>query len=64
MLKAIARLHSIATEIVRHIQQNLLGHGLIGHGPRWDTVLKEVQKFLGYTVLHGFSFFQRLKKNA
>ena len=37
------------------IQQSLLGHGLIGHGPRWDTVLKKVQKFLGYTVLHGFS---------
>ena len=36
------------------VQQNLLGHGLIGHGPRWDTVLKEVQKFLGYTVLHVF----------
>ena len=39
------------------IQQNPMGHGLIGHGPRWDTVLKWVQNFLRYTVLHGFVDF-------
>ena len=43
------------------LQQNLMEHGLIGHGPRWDTVLKWVQNFLRYTVLHGFVDFWHVK---
>ena len=37
------------------LQQDLVGHCLMGHWPWWDTVLKRVQKFwdtLFYTVIY------------